>query len=358
MTYTLMKKRMIRTLLFALVIITTSCDDEGSKIGNGSSRGTMKVDYVIAETTPIANRISITGTLMPDESAMLSAQTSGQVREIYFSEGDKVRKGQLLVKLDDRQWQAQRKSLTAKLETAQKDVERKEQLTEIQGVSQSELDNARLEVATINADKEELDVMIEYAAIRAPFSGTIGLRNVSPGSYLSAGSPVARLVKSDILKLEFSVPESYAFKVKPGQNVRFKISEIDSLHEARVYAVEPVINENTRALKVRARVSNKNNEIIAGAFTEITLTLDSIPNAILVPTEALVPELNKQIVYKIQNGRITKQQVKQGIRLPNLIQIKDGLIPGDTVMVSGLLQAEDGMPVAPGAHVELEKPGE
>jgi len=344
---------MIRSILIAITLVLLGCKSEDAKIGNGSQRRTMKADYVVVEPRPIADKISVSGTLMPDESAMLSAQTSGQVREIYFSEGDRVEKGQLLVKLDDRQWLAQRQRLEAELETAQKDVERKEQLSEIQGVSQSELDNARLEVETIKANKEELDVMIEYASIRAPFSGIIGLRSVSPGSYLSAGAPVARLVKSDVLKLEFSVPEGQANKVKTGQLVRFSTSNSDSSLNAKVYATEPVINENTRALKVRAKVPNKDKRLIAGAFAEINLSLDSIPNALLVPTEALVPELNNQIVYIIKGGRIEKQRVRQGIRMPNLIQIEEGLSVGDTVMVSGLLQAKEGMPVKAGKRVEL-----
>lgn len=346
---------MNRFLILGLIVILAACSDEETQIGNGSKRGVMKANYVVVEPMAIADKISITGSLMPDESAMLSAQTSGQVMEIFFNEGDKVNKGQMLVKLDDRQWQAQRQSLEAKLNTAEKDVERKEQLTEIQGVSQSDLDNAKLEVATIKADKEELDVMIDYASIRAPFSGTIGLRNVSPGSYLSAGTPVARLVKSDPLKLEFSIPEGYANKVKPGQVVQFTISDKDSTYHAKVYATEPVINEDTRALKVRARVPNKDGSLIAGAFADIMLSLDSIPDALLVPTEALIPELNSQIVYKIEKGRIAKQPVKQGIRLPNLIQVERGLQAGDTVMVSGLLQAKEGMPVAPGTQVEIKK---
>ncbi len=340
----------------ALLTLLAACSEEENPIGNGpSGRGAMSADYVVVNPRPVANTISVTGALMPAESAMLSAQTAGQVKEIYFSEGEKVKKGQLLVKLDDRQWLAQRNKLNAQLNTAQKDVNRKEQLSDIQGVSQSALDDASLQVESIEADKQELEVMIEYAAIRAPFSGQIGLRSVSPGAYLSAGSPVARLVQLDMLKLEFNVPERYATQIREGQAVRFTIAGSDSSYSATVYATEPAISESSRALRIRARVPNEENQLIAGAFAEVTLSLDSIADAMLVPTEAVVPQLNEQIVYQIKNGTIKSIKIKQGIRLPRLIQIQSGLSPGDTVMVSGLLQAKEGAPVKAGNQIEVEK---
>jgi membrane fusion protein (multidrug efflux system) len=334
--------------------LLAACSEEPASIGNGvSSDSVMQVDYVVVQPRPVANQISITGTLMPAESALLSAQSSGLIEEIYFREGEWVKKGQALLKLDDRQWVVQKEKLAAQLETAKKDAARKRELLAIKGISQAEVDDAELLIESIIADQKELDVRIDYAVVRAPFSGMIGLRNVSPGSYLGAGDPVARLVQVDPLKLEFNVPERYADQVREGQTVRFSLSSDERVYEARVYATEPVINESTRSLRIRARVPNRDRELIAGAFTQVNLTLDSIPDALLIPTETVVPVLNDQVVYRVKNGMVEEVIVKPGIRLPRLIQIESGLSVGDTIMVSGLLQAKNGLPVRAGKEISV-----
>jgi membrane fusion protein (multidrug efflux system) len=349
--------RTINYLLFGLsLLLLGSCKKEAAAVGNGASPAkVMQADYVVLEARPVANRISLTGTLMAGESAMLSAQTAGLITSIYFQEGERVSKGQLLVKLDDRQWVAQRQKLAAQLATAKTTLTRQEELLKIKGISQAEVDNAALQVATIEADQQELEVMIDYALIRAPFSGQIGLRSVSPGAYLQVGAPVARLVQLDPLKLEFNVPERYAPQIKKGQSVKFTVAGQDVFYEGSVYATEPVINESTRALRIRAKVPNRDGKLIAGAFAEVNLTLDSIPDALLLPTEAVIPQLDDQIVYRINGGMIQAVKVKPGIRLPRLLQIQEGLSAGDTIMVAGLLQAEDGMKVEPGKEIVVEK---
>lgn len=343
-------------LLGFSILVLGSCKEEATAVGNGATSATvMQADYVVLKARPVANKISLTGTLMAGESAMLSAQTSGLITSIHFKEGERVSKGQLLVKLDDRQWVAQRQKLAAQLATAKTTLTRQEELLKIKGISQAEVDNAALQVATIEADQQELEVMIDYALIRAPFSGQIGLRSVSPGAYLQVGAPVARLVQLDPLKLEFNVPERYAPQIKNGQSVRFTVAGQDEFYEGKVYASEPVINESTRALRIRAKVPNRNGKLIAGAFAEVNLTLDSIPDALLLPTEAVIPQLDDQIVYRIKGGAIQAVKVKPGIRLPRLLQIQEGLSAGDTIMVVGLLQAEDGMKVEPGKEIVVEK---
>lgn len=343
-------------LLAFFVLVMSSCKEEKPTAETGSTPApAMLADYIVLEATPIANRIELTGTLMAGESAMLSAQIAGQITSIHFQEGEMVRQGQLLVKLDDRQWVAQRQKLAAQLGTAQTNLARQQELLKIKGISEAEVDNAALQVETIKADQQELEVMIDYALIRAPFSGQIGLRSVSQGAYLQAGSPVARLVQLDPLKLEFSVPERYAPQVRKGQSVRFTVAGQEEAYEGMVYATEPVINESTRALRIRAKVPNRDGQLIAGAFAEVNFTLDSIPDALLIPTEAVVPQLEDQIVYKITNGTIQEVKVKPGVRLPRLLQIEKGLSAGDTIMVAGLLQAEDGMKVQAGNEIVVEK---
>ncbi len=342
-------------IIYFLAVLTIGCSQ--SKAGEEQKGGAsaFTADYVVLETDTLAREIRVTGTLLPSESAMVSAQTSGHILEIHFDEGQRVQQGQLLVSLDARQLQAQRMKIQAQLETAQKDAERKRELSTIKGVSQAVLDEAELAIANVEADKKELDVMIDYASIRAPFSGQIGLRNVSRGAYLAAGTPVARLVKVDLLKLEFSVPERYAANVRPGLPVTFTIAGSDTIFRGKVYAVEPAISESSRSLLVRAEVPNSKNLITAGQFADITLKFDKIPDAILLPTEAIIPKLNAQVVFVIQNGIVAEKQVETGIRLSRMIQVESGLSAGDTVLVTGLLQAKEGLPFKAGKLVEIEK---
>ncbi|MBC6995207.1 efflux RND transporter periplasmic adaptor subunit [Neolewinella lacunae] len=340
-----------------LVVALAACGKDSAEVSTpaSSASSVMQADYVVVQPQPVSNVINLTGTLLPSESAMLSAQSSGLVKEILFREGQYVKKGQELLKLDDRQWVVQRQKLAAQLETAEKDLERRQELLKIKGISQAEVDAAELLVATIQADQAELAVLIDFAVVRAPFSGRMGLRNISPGAYLAAGTSFARLVQTDPLKLEFNVPERYAHQIRVGQEVRFSIAGEDDVFAAKVYATDPAVSESTRSLRIRATVTNQRDALVPGAFTEISLTLGNVPDALLVPTEAVVPVLNDQIVYRISGGKIEEVVVKTGIRLPRLMEVVSGLEAGDTIMVSGLLQAKDGVPVRAGQEIIVNK---
>lgn len=350
-----MKIKAIDTLLIGLLALGISgCGDENPDITSPRDRGVMAVDYVVVTPRGVAHILSQAGTILAYEEAMLSAQSAGKVTEILFEEGQAVQKGQILVRLDERALQAESKMLDAQLKTARKDLERKEELSEIQGVSAAAIDDARLKVSNLQAQKDQVDVQIDHATIRAPFSGIIGLRMVSPGAYLSAGAPVAKLVKRDPLKLEFDVPEKYATQVKVGQSVKFTLDGSREEHKARVYATASAIDQSTRALRVRAEAPNKDNALIPGAFADVVISLDSIPDGLMVPTDAIVPKLHKQLVYVIKQGKVSETPVVTGIRKTKTVQIVNGLEPGDTVMVSGLLQAREGMPVKAGQQITVE----
>lgn len=337
-----------------LALIVMGCGDDKPDIVSSRDDGVMKVDYIVVKPTGVANVLNVSGTLLATESAMLSAQTAGKVTDILFDEGEKVQKGQILVRLDDRALQAQQKMLDAQLKTAKKDLERKQGLAEIQGVSAAEIDDATLKVSNLQAQKDEIDVKLDHTTIRAPFSGTIGLRSISPGSYLAAGDPVAELVKRDPLKLQFNIPEKYATQVKEGQTLRFGIDGNQKTYKAEVYAAASSIDPATRALSVRAKAPNKKGELIPGAFADVVISLDSIPDGLMVPTDAIVPQLNEQMVYQIENGKVNETRVQTGIRKTATVQITEGLQAGDTVMMTGLLQARQGLPVRPGKEITLE----
>ncbi|MFZ6051199.1 efflux RND transporter periplasmic adaptor subunit [Halocola ammonii] len=346
----------IRIFIFAFATaLLASCSDSGNGGINANTKSdTLKVDYVVVKPEPLINNIEVTGSLLPGESAQLTTQTAGKVESILFEEGEEVRKGQVLLRLDDREWNAQLQRLRAELETAEKDLNRKSQLAEVQGISEAELEAAQLKVQTLEANIEETEVRLSYSTIVAPFSGRIGLRNVSPGSYISAGTAVAMLVQDDPIKLQFEVPERYASMVTPGQGLRFSANNRPEPFKASVYAAEPMVNTGSRSLRVRAKADNKKRELIPGSYADITFTLDSLDEAIMVPTEAIIPELNNQLVYTFKNGKAEKVQVRTGVRHPKRIQVTEGLQQGDSVVVTGLLQIKPGMAIAGDKQLEVE----
>lgn len=350
-------KNSLRSIPIAalLAVAFFSCSSEPENSLNGGTRSkVLKVDYIVTEPQPLANIIQVTGSVLPNESAELTTQVAGKVEAIRFEEGELVRKGQTLLELDSREWRAQLQRLRSELEVAKQDLDRKEQLAEIKGVSESELEAAQLRVNTLEANIDETEVRLSYSTIVAPFNGRIGLRSVSLGAFISAGTPVATLVQENPLKLEFNVPERYAPQIKNGQPVLFRVSNDDDHYQANIYATEPMINRSSRALRVRARANNDDRVLLPGSYADVSVTLDSIPNALMVPTEAIIPRLDEQMVYRIKNGKAEEVEVKTGVRQPRKIQIAEGLQPGDTIMVTGLLQVRAGMPVSGDKKLSIE----
>jgi membrane fusion protein (multidrug efflux system) len=346
----------IRLFIFALFgTFLLSCSSSGEDQFNANTQSVvLKVDYVIVQPEPLVKNIEVSGSLIPEEAAELTAQTAGKVAEILFAEGQEVIKGQILLRLDDREWRAQLKRLEAEGEIAKKDLERKKALAEVQGITEADLETAQLRVQTLEANLEETRVRLSYSTILAPFSGRIGLRSVSPGSYIAAGTAVAMIVQENPIKLQFYIPARYASYVRPGQGLKFYANDRPEPFEASVYASEPMINSGSRAMRVRARANNQKRELIAGSYADIIFTLDSVPNALLVPTEAIIPKLDHQLVYRFKNGKAEEVKVRTGIRHPRRIQVTEGLQMGDSVIITGLLQIKPGMAVAGDKQVEVE----
>lgn len=344
--------------LFSLILSTAllcSCDStSGPQANVRGGTDALAVDYVVVSPRPTVNSIQVTGTLIPGESAQLTTQASGKVQAILFEEGERVRKGQVLVRIDSRESRAQLQRYQAELETARKDLERKKALAKIQGISDAELEVAELKTQALQSNIEEVKVKLDHATITAPFAGKIGLRSISPGSYITSGSSVAILVQEDPIKLQFNVPERYASQLRTGQPVSFSIANQDEIFEAEVYATAPMINESSRSLQVRAKAKNQKGKLIPGSYADVKLTLDSIPDALLIPTEAIVPQLNDQLVYRIRNGKAEQVKVKTGLRQPKLVQVTEGIQAGDSILVSGLLQVKPGMPVKGDQEIKVE----
>jgi membrane fusion protein, multidrug efflux system len=300
--------------------------------------------YVVREL-PLEDRIRATGTLRADESVDLAAEASGRVVQIHFREGSVVRRGQLLLKINDAELQAQRERVRHRIELMQTREERQRRLLDIGGVSQEEYDTALGEVNVLRADLAHIEAQIARTELRAPFAGVIGLRYVSEGAFVSPQTRVASLQAIHRMKLDFSIPERYSSRLQPGGTVEFTVAGRPGTYRGEVYAVEPRVDEETRALLVRALVANQDGSLMPGAFADIELIVEDIPEALPVPAIAVVPHLQGRQVWVMENGRAVSRPVETGLRTGNAVQITSGLTAGDTVLVSGLQVVRQGQAV-------------
>ena len=313
----------------------------------GAGRGNQPLfasGYVIIPVQ-MNEMIRSTGTLLPDEEVELTFETQGKVVGIYFDEGRRVKKGELLAKLNDAPLQAQLLKLQAQHKLTEEKVFRQKQLLDRDAISRESYDQVATELQTIEADIKLLEARISETELRAPFDGIIGLRLISEGAYATTQTPLARLVKISPLKLEFSIPERYAGDVSPGFPVKFSIDGISKEFQADVYAIDPKIEINTRTIVVRAYYPNKNEELKPGRFTSVSLLLSQIDNAVAVPSEALIPEMNGVKVFVYRNGKAEQVRVTTGLRTESQIEIKSGLKFGDTLLTTAILQLRQGIPV-------------
>jgi membrane fusion protein (multidrug efflux system) len=271
----------------------------------------------------------------------LASEISGKIDAIYFKEGQHVKKGQLLLttNVDDVKANLQRLRYTAKLN--KETEERQKQLLESEAISKEEYDIAFTNYKTIQAEIAEVEAQIEKSRLSAPFSGYIGLRYVSEGSYITPSTQIASLYSVDPIKIEFSVPSRFSTLVNEGNNISF-VSEAENINrEAKIYAIEPQIDPVTRTLKVRAQCDNPNNTLIPGQFVRVRLSLESEDDAILVPTTAIMPKSNGHMVFIINNGEAIAQDVELGIRTATEVEIVKGVSQGDTVAIAGVPQLKN-----------------
>jgi len=333
--------------VFLLVATITIISCGGGKAGKKEERKQkMEIEAFVVTASLLDNMIKTTGSILPNEKMELRSEVSGRIDKLGFAEGTQVRKGAILVQIDDSELLAQLQKLTAQLRIAKEDESRKLQLLAINGISQEIYDASLARLEELGADIALTNSKIRKSKIIAPFSGKIGLRMVSEGAWVSTGEIISTLVQTDPIKVEFSVPERYAVHLMKGMNVCFTISGLEEPVDAEIYATEPQIDASTRSMRVRALTSNKSGQLIPGAFAELSINLGTIEEALMVPTLTLVPLLNSQNLYVVKNGRANLVEVQTGIRNEKMIQITQGIANGDTIATSGLLSLKDFMPVS------------
>lgn len=319
----------------------------GGKGGPGGPGGgaPLNVNAVVLKAQPLSDEFVTTGLILPDEEVDLCFETAGKIVSISFQEGSVVRKGQLLAKVNDAPLQAQLKKLRAQIELAKNRVYRQEQLFQKEASSREELEEARTNLATLQAEIEAVKVNISLTELRAPFDGVLGLRQVSVGAFATTSVVVAKLTKISPLKIEFSVPERYANQIHSGVGMDFVVEgSLDSYH-AEIYAVESSVDKDQHVFTARAKYANAERKLLPGQYASIKLTREEISDALVIPAEAIVPEMGVDKVFCYRSGKAVPVDITAGIRTAGEVQVLAGLQVGDTIITSGTLQLRTDLPV-------------
>lgn len=303
------------------------------------------VSAFIIKTEKLENTIYASGTIVANEEVELKPEIAGKIVQLLLKEGSPVTKGQLLVKINDADFQAQLKKLNLESELSETQFKRQEELLKINGISQQDFDIVKNKVNTIKADIEYTQSQIAKTEIRAPFNGLAGLKSVSEGAYITTGTIIATIQQINPVKIDFSVSERYADVVKKGDKVMFTIEGNKAEMTGEVFAIEPKIEMTTRTLKIRAICANNLGTIYPGAFARVKLSLSAIDDAIMIPTEAIIPDLKGKKVYRVKNGIAEFVKVETGLRTDAKIQITDGIAVGDTIVTKGIMQLKNGSAV-------------
>jgi membrane fusion protein, multidrug efflux system len=304
------------------------------------------------------------GSLRADEAIVIRPEIAGRIERIAFDEGQSVKRGALLVTLDAAETRALVTSSRAQAALDKQRLERAEDMRRKGFISQQALDELQSAYTRSRAKQREDEAKLAKSEIRAPFPGVAGLRQVSEGAYVAAGTDIARLEKIDQLKLDFRVPETYLAQLKSGLAVSVAVDAFPQAGFAgKIYAIEPAVDEQTRTVLARARVANAELKLRPGMFARVQLTLGVRENAVWIPEESIVPRGQDSYVFRVVDGKVELVQVQTGTRKVGEVEIMKGVAAGDVVVTEGTQRLAPGMQVSiipsakPAAEVSGKKGG-
>lgn len=321
------------------ILIISSCKQSGPPAGAGGP-APAAVDVMIAGMDTVPQDIEVNGTVLAQESVELRPETSGRIIALEMEDGAVVSKGALLARVNDAELRAQLRQQEVQLELAQKNLARLNQLLSINGVNQADIDAATSQVASLDAAVKVTQAQLDKTEIRAPFAGRLGLRQVSPGAYVTPATLLTTLQATGRIKVDFAVPETYGRNLKKGMSVFLEDMNGNS-STASVSAIEPLVNANTRNIKVRAVLQG--NDLVPGSFVKVRLRQSA--DGILVPTASIIPDALSSKVVLVREGKGKFVNVKTGVRTADFVEITEGLTPGDSVVVTGVLFVRPNAPV-------------
>ena len=337
----LMKKTlMVRTCLMLLIIcMLSACNTgkNGKNPQNNKQNAPQVVEGYIVKPTLLEQSITVSGTIKSFEETVLMSDVSGRVVMINLPEGKFVKKGTVLVKLFDSDLQASLRKLQTQLEIALQTKKRQTELLAVSGISELEYDQTTLQANSIRDDIEVLKAQISKTEVLAPYDGVIGLKNISLGAQVTPSIALATIRETNQLKLDFSVPEKYGKEISEGKVVKFFLQGDDSTFSARIIAAEGGVEVTTRNLRIRALVEHMNHGLRPGSFATVEVPLSTNPNALMIPTQCVIPqERNKKVIVS-REGKATFVTIETGTRRTRDVEVISGLKAGDTVITTGVL---------------------
>jgi membrane fusion protein (multidrug efflux system) len=340
--------RLVLVVLLALAAPAAPAQPAKDAGKGPAAMPSMPVKAVAAKVAPAVDEVNAVGNLRADESITIRPEIAGRIVEMPFREGESVKKGARLLALDAAELRAVVASSNAQAGLDAQRHERNEDLFRKGFISQQALDESRSNLARSRAKLAEDAAKLARTEILAPFGGIAGLRQVSEGAFVAAGTDIARLEKVDQLKLDFRVPENFVARLKAGQAVRLQVDAYGAdTFAGTVYAIEPGIDEQTRTVQVRARVANADLKLRPGMFARVYVTLGTREKAVWIPEAAIVPKGQDSFVFRVADGKAAMVKVETGTRKGGEVEVLKGLAGGDMVVTDGTQR------LSPGASVTL-----
>ncbi len=329
-----------------VVVLTflISCKKQEPAAGAPTApKGTMAfvADGFIIKPTTVNNQIISSGRLAANEQVSIQSEVNGKITQIYFTEGKSVNKGSVLVKLDDSDLLAQMNKVQTQRQLSVNTEQRQKKLLDINGISRQEYDMTTTQIKSFDADLDILKNQLDKTEIKAPFSGVIGLRNISVGAVITPGTVLTTLQQLNPLKLEFSVPEKYSNDIKVGQKIRCAFPGIADTLIGTIYVINPSIDITSGTLMAKAKIDNGKNRLSPGQFANVEILLNAKPKSMFIPSQSVIPGTRFKQVATYNGGVVKMKEVVTGQRNESEVEILQGLEFGDTILTTGIMQARD-----------------
>ncbi len=336
----------MRTLSLGLILLSASLTSQAAE--EKKPQG-LPAEVVKIQTSTLINELNAVGTLEASEQVVIRPEQSGLVTQILFTEGQKVEKGATLFELNADSYKAEVAQAQARVRLSQNEYQRADQLLKKRVGSANDRDNALAQLRVDEAQLEVAKVLLNKMTIKAPFSGVLGLRNVSAGDYVTSGEALVSLADIDEMKVEFNLPETFLSQISNGQQVQLSVAAYpDTNFTGEVFAISPLVDPRSHSVRVKARVQNPDGLLRPGLFANIRVQVGKNDQALLIPEEAIIPNNNTFLVMKVdENNTVGMVPVTLGDRKNSQVQILSGLSADDVIVTAGHIKLRPGMPITP-----------